>query len=225
MKGKALILFSKYPEKGAVKTRLAKDLGDNFTLELYKCFLADILETSKRVDAEIFIITTPPDSKKSENCCWGEGYTCLLQKGADIGTRMYNAFCEVCGQGYSKIVLIGGDIPDLHSTYIDEAFQQLDEYDMVIGPSVDGGYYLIALRNDTIDYKIFSVISWSTSLVLGQTLDNAKQISMTCYFLPKLSDIDAVDDLKRFYGRRHKTKGATSHTMAFLSRREDVFYK
>jgi rSAM/selenodomain-associated transferase 1 len=223
-KGKALILFSKYPEKGAVKTRLAKDLGDIFTLELYKCFLADILENSKRVDAEIFIITTPPDNKKSGNYCWGEGYICLTQEGSDIGSRMYNAFCEVCGQGYRKIVLIGGDIPELYSAYIDEAFQRLDEYDMVIGPCVDGGYYLIALRNDNIDYKIFSGISWSTSLVLGQTFYNARQINMTCYFLPKLRDIDTADDLKHFYTRRHKMKkGATSHTMTFLSRREDVF--
>ena len=224
MKGKALILFSKYPEKGAVKTRLAHDIGDNFTFELYKCFLADILETSKMIDAEIFIITTAPDSKKSENYCWGEEYTCLLQKGADIGTRMYNAFCEVFGQGYRKLVLIGSDIPDLPATYIDEAFQQLDEYDMVIGPSVDGGYYLIALRNDTVDYKIFSDISWSTSLVLDQTRDHAKQLSMTCCFLPTWSDIDVADDLRRFYGR-HKMKGGTSHTMAFLSRKEDIFYK
>ena len=221
-KEKALILFFKYPEMGVVKTRLANELGNDFTLELYKCFIADILETSKMIDAEIFIAGAATDSVKNEDFYWEEEYTCFRQKGADIGTRMYNAFREVGGRGYQDLVLIGGDTPDLPAAYIDEAFQRLNEYDMVLGPTVDGGYYLIAFHNEALDHGFFSDIPWSTSRVLNQTLDRAKKTGKTYFLLPTLRDIDEVDDLRRFY-ERHKMKKEKSHTMEFLFRKEEFF--
>ncbi len=223
MKEKALIFFLKYPEKGVVKTRLAKDTGDNFTLELYKCFIADIMETIKMIDADIFIAATAPDNKNSKDYRWEAEYPCFLQQGADLGERMYHAFCGVRRRGYGKLVLIGSDTPDLPATYIDKAFQMLNKYEMMLGPSADGGYYLIALRKDTIDYEIFSDVSWGTSLVFGQTLERAEKAGSACGLLPVLNDIDLIDDLRRFY-KCYKREGMTSRTMAFLSRQEEFFY-
>ncbi len=222
MKEKALILFLKYPEKGVVKTRLAKDTGDNFTLELYKCFIADIMETIKMIDADIFIAATAPDNKNSEDYRWETEYPCFLQQGADLGERMYHAFCNVRRRGYGKLVLIGSDTPDLPAMYIAKAFQMLDEYEMVLGPSADGGYYLIALRWNTVYDKLFSNILWGTSLVFGQTLERAKKTGSAYGLLPVLNDIDLIDDLRRFY-KRYKREGMTSRTMAFLSRQEEFF--
>jgi rSAM/selenodomain-associated transferase 1 len=223
-KGKALILFFKYPEKGVVKTRLANKLGDDFTFELYKRFIADILETSKNVDAEIFVAGSTTAGINNEDIYWRKEYTCFLQEGADIGMRMYNAFCEVGGRGYQDLVLIGGDTPDLPAAYIDEAFQRVDEYDMVLGPTVDGGYYLIAFDNEALDHEIFIDIAWSTSRVMDQTLDRAEKTGKTYFLLPTLRDVDEVDDLRRFY-ERHKMKKKRFHTMDFLSRKEEYFYR
>ena len=109
----------------------------------------------------------------------------------------------------------------MRNTIIDEAFYRLDEYDIVLGPSDDGGYYLIALRQDTIDYAIFNNIPWSTSRVLRETTKIIRQKGMTCYLLPQWDDIDEVNDLRRFYDH-HKGKGETSRTMAFLSRNREI---
>lgn len=224
MKEKALILFLKYPEKGVVKTRLANELGDDFTLELYKHFIADILNTGKKIAADIFIIYSAIDGTKSEDFFWREEYPCLPQKGADLGIRMYNAFQEVGAQGYRKLALIGSDTPDLPATYIYEAFFRLDECDIVLGPSVDGGYFLIALRQDTINDAVFNNIPWSTSQVLRETTKIIRQKGMTCHLLPEWEDIDEVDDLRRFY-ECYKKEKETYHTMALLSQNEEVLYK
>ncbi|MDY6862736.1 MAG: TIGR04282 family arsenosugar biosynthesis glycosyltransferase [Thermodesulfobacteriota bacterium] len=215
MKKKAFILFLKYPEKGMVKTRIAKVLGNDFTLLLYKQFVADILETSNKIDADTFIIYSTNDTAKGEDYFLGKGYSCLPQKGVNLGMRMYNAFHEIFSQGYMKLVLIGSDTPDLPPNYIDEAFLKLDEYDIVLGPSGDGGYYLMALQYDTLSYAIFDDIQWSTSQVLRKTLKNMQRNGMTCYLLPELDDIDDIDGLSHFY-TRHKKRGETSHTMKFL---------
>jgi hypothetical protein len=175
---KALILFLKYPEKGNVKTRIAKALGDDFTLKLYSCFVADILEICKGIDADTFILYSLTDNTKNKDWFGKAGYVCLLQKGADIGRRMYNAFRDICSQGYQKVVLIGSDVPDLPASYIEKAFQCLADHELVLGPSVDGGYYLIALRDDTVDYRIFHAVPWSTSQVLQRTLENIHQLNI-----------------------------------------------
>ncbi len=221
MKEKALILFLKYPEKGAVKTRIAKALGDDFTLKLYTCFVADILEISRNIDADTFILYSLTDNAKNKGWFGKAGHVCLPQKGADIGRRMHNAFRDICSQGYQKVVLIGSDVPDLPASYIEKAFQGLTDHELVLGPSIDGGYYLIALRDDTVAYGIFNDVPWSTSQVLQRTLENIHQLNITYSMLPSWSDIDEVDDLRRFYGV-HKKKRGTSHTMELLYRNEEI---
>ena len=224
MKEKVVILFLKSPEKGVVKTRLAKALGEDLTLELYQCFIADILKTGKKIAADIFIIYSAINGVNGEGFYLDNEYPCLPQKGVDLGIRMYNAFQAVSAQGYKKIVLIGSDTPDLPAAYIDEAFFRLDKYDVVLGPSDDGGYYLIALRQDTINDAIFNDLPWSTSQVFSKTMKIVGQRGMAHYTLPKWDDIDEIDDLRRFYDH-HKRKGETSRTMAFLSKIEKLWIK
>ena len=224
MKEKALILFFKSPEKGVVKTRLAKALGDEFTLELYQCFIADILNTGNKIDADIFILYSITDETRNKDFFWRKEYTCFPQRGTDLGIRMYNAFQEIGTRGYRKLTLIGSDTPDLPAIYIDEAFYRLDGYDLVLGPSVDGGYFLIALRQDTINEAVFNNIPWSTSKVLRETEKVIRQKEMTCHLLPQWDDIDDIDDLRHFYNH-HKRKGETSRTMAFLSRNREILDK
>lgn len=221
MNEKALALFLKYPEKGAVKTRIAKALGDDFTLKLYTCFVADVLEISSSIAADTVMLYSLTDNAKNKDCFAEEKHVCLPQQGADLGRRMHNAFRDICRQGYKKVVLIGSDVPDLPPAYIEKAFQGLADHELVLGPSIDGGYYLIALRAATVDYGIFREVPWSTSQVLQQTLENIHQLNITYSMLPWWSDIDEVNDLRRFYNI-HKKDRDTSHTMELLYRNEEI---
>jgi len=223
IKENALILFLKYPEKGAVKTRLANELGDEFTLELYKRFIADMLETCETINEDIYIACSYGENNRGGDFLREKGYSLLSQRGPDIGIRMYNAFCDVRLHGYRRIALIGSDMPDLPPTYIDSGFYKLEECDIVLGPSLDGGFYMIALRRDGIDYSIFNNVPWSTSLALDRTVENARKKGMICYLLPSWSDIDEVDDLRRFY-ERNREREDISHTMSFLLPNEKLLY-
>ncbi|MDY6971197.1 MAG: TIGR04282 family arsenosugar biosynthesis glycosyltransferase [Thermodesulfobacteriota bacterium] len=221
-KDKAVILFLKDPERGAVKTRLANRLGDGFTFELYKRFIADMLEICEMTNEDIFIACFY-GSHKEGDFLREKGYPILPQRGPDIGIRMCNAFRDVGSHGYRRLALIGSDMPDLPHTYLERGFQKLEERDIVFGPSLDGGYYMIALGSDNIDCSIFDDVPWSTSRALECTIDNAKRKGMNCHLLPLWSDIDEIDDLRRFY-ERNRDRGDISHTMSLLLQNEELLY-
>ena len=196
---KGLIFFMRYPEKGLVKTRLARDLGDTFTLDLYKHFIIDILKTCQLTDAEIMIAYSISEKIKNEKLFLSKQHIHFYQNGHDLGPRMFNALCEAAKRGFKKCILIGSDSPDLPSGIIDEGYNALGEADITLGPSSDGGYYLIGFRSDRINYRIFSRIRWGTPYVLEDTLENIKKTGMRLYLLPEWDDVDDVYDLIRYY--------------------------
>ena len=110
MKKNAFILFLKYPERGAVKTRLANVLGEDLTYELYQCFLADISAMTREIKAETIIVYSGPEGVSFSDF---PGIQCFRQRGNNIGERMHNAFADVFAQGFERCVLIGSDSPDL----------------------------------------------------------------------------------------------------------------
>ena len=223
MNRRALILFLRYPEKGRVKTRLAKVLGDDFVLELYKNFIADILDLCGDVDADIIPAYAGGNGILPNRPLY-EAYSCVRQKGSDLGERMYNAFVEVSSLGYSQFVLIGSDIPDLPAEIISEAFEHLERRDVVLGPSRDGGYYLIGVNRERIDDAIFKGIPWSTSQVFEKTITNLRNKDLSWAALTLWNDIDDAEDLKRFYDT-YKDKKVTSSTMRFLTQKADMFFQ
>ena len=221
MNKRALIFFLKYPEKGRVKTRLAQTLGDDFVLELYRCFISDILETCREVDSDTIIAYSLSNGEEPNSIISNDLFF-FSQKGDNLGERMYNAFMDVSKLGYNKLVLIGSDCPDLPADVITEAFENLESVDIVLGPSNDGGYYLIGLRAEKIDYAIFKGVPWSTPYVLAETQDNLKGIRISLKLLKVWSDIDDAEDLRNYYNR-YKNNDARSSTMSFLSKTEALF--
>jgi len=221
MNSRALILFLRYPEKGRVKTRLAKVLGDDFVLELYQHFIIDILDSCKKVDADIVLAYAGSNGNLS-NWPLCKAYNCVFQKGSDLGERMYNVLLEVSSLGYSRLVLIGSDMPDLPAKIISEAFESLKDKDIVLGPSRDGGYYLIGLNRDKTDYSIFRGVPWSTSQVFEKTINNLRSKDVSWKELTLWSDIDDVEDLKHFYDN-YKQKSLKSSTMRFLAGNANIF--
>jgi len=192
-----LIIFLKYPEKGKVKTRLAKDIGNEKALLIYKKLVSKLLNQidSNNYDISIYFY---PESKKNEVKKWINlpEIKHLAQSGDDLGIRMLNAFKDSISLKYAKTVIIGTDCLEINNNIISKSFYLLDDSDLVLGPATDGGYYLIGIK--AVVETIFQDIHWSTEKVLKQTINKAKEIKLSYKFLDFLSDIDTLEDLNNY---------------------------
>ena len=185
-----LLIFTRNPEPGKVKTRIAKEIGEEKALEIYKFLLKKTLSVTKylRVKKEVCY-----SEEIKENDIWpGEIFRKSLQKGKDLGERMENAFEKGFQDGFQKIIIIGSDLYDLEKADLELAFQKLEKNDFVIGPAEDGGYYLVGMKS--FFPKVFRKKSWGTSSVLKDTLDDLKEHKIA--FLEERNDVDNFDDIK-----------------------------
>lgn len=191
-----LIIFAKEPKKGKVKTRLQEYLTKNLCLNLYKAFLRDTLALAEKISCEHKILAYDSHGKNprylKKIAPW---YTFYKQKGECLGERMHNAFIFAKDAGASKIVIIGSDAPTLPASSIKKAFGLLGRADLVLGPSLDGGYYLIGLKSPRAG--LFKDIAWSSPAVFKDTLKNARKFKQSVALLDKRYDIDEVKDLLR----------------------------
>jgi rSAM/selenodomain-associated transferase 1 len=191
-----LLFFIKNPEKGRVKTRLASAVGDEVAVKLYRRFLLEMLSTLNQGTFLFYLCFYPENSLSNLKRWLGDNYLYMPQKGEDLGERMKNGFIDAFAMNFKRAVLIGSDIPDLPLEYIEEAFASLIEKDVVIGPTFDGGYYLIGVKDKVFFPKIFEGIPWSTDKVLEKTMKVMKQEGLTVHTLQLLRDIDTIDDLR-----------------------------
>jgi len=206
-----LIMFVKEPVEGFVKTRLAKTLGDEKTLVLYKHFVNDLINTLKNSKFEFKLCVYP--NNKLINEVFGD-YNNFIQEDGDLGVKMQKAFQSQFTLGYEKIILIGSDTPHIPKHYFDETFAMLESKEIVIGPSLDGGYYLIAFNKKSFNTDLFKNITWSTDIVLKQTLE--KTTTDKVHLLNILNDIDTQEDLEDFYTQYKDSYFSTSKTINFL---------
>ena len=189
----ALIIFVKNPQEGKVKTRLAAGIGSQAALGVYLKLLNITRSAANQSDVERYLFY---NNEIINNDDWSESkFQKHIQQGGDLGQRMNNAFEQVLKQNH-KAVIIGSDCPDISKDIIEEALSALDEFDCVVGPSFDGGYYLLGMRNH--NPQLFENIKWSSDSVLESTLTIIKEMGLTVHQLSPLRDIDTIDDLK-FY--------------------------
>jgi len=192
----ALIIFSKYPEPGRVKTRLAETIGDRKACDLYATFLEDLVQTHANQSYDLIMSYAPHSAETSfESLKLFESYETKfeLQHGKTLGERMQHVF-KKCLKEYEKIIIIGSDLPDLEVETIKEAFTWLSSVDVVLGPSVDGGYYLIGLK---APHDIFKNIAWSTGAVWDEQMREIKHKSLTHAALKERFDVDTFEDLEK----------------------------
>ena len=191
MKDVLLLIFTRNPELGKCKTRLAKSVGDENALEIYKILLNHTLELTRGLNCDKAIYYSV---KIRENDIWNEKvYQKFEQKGEDLGERMLNAFNNGFESGYEKIVIVGSDILDLTEEIIYKAFDSLKFNEIVLGPAEDGGYYLLGMNK--LCSTIFLNKEWGTSSVLNDTLTDLKDHKVK--LLEELNDIDTYNDMKR----------------------------
>jgi rSAM/selenodomain-associated transferase 1 len=217
----SIILFIRFPERGRVKSRLAEDIGEENAWVLYQYFVLDLLETVSRVNCVLKIYYSPSEAGDGMKEWLGSGYSYMPQHGGDLGEKMRNAIEEVFRQGCDETVLIGSDIPDVPHMLIERAYA-FSRHDAVIGPSHDGGYYLIGFRKDTFLPEIFEGIDWGTEKVFGKTMELFTDSNYNVCILPLWQDVDRLSDLKALYERNINTPFAGSRTMAYLSQHPDL---
>ena len=190
-----LIIFLKYPEPGKVKTRLAKDLGEEQAASLYSIMVKTILKNVPSDSYNTVIYYDPPDKKEEVKTWIGEVKVRYSpQVGNTLGDRITNAFKREFADGSGKAAIIGTDCVDVTTDIINQTMELLDGYDVVIGPAQDGGYYLLGLRQ--FYPYIFEDIEWSTNRVLDQTIGKITGHKLKYSLLKTLKDIDTVDNLK-----------------------------
>lgn len=190
-----VLFFVKNPEKIKVKTRLASAIGDNAAVKLYKRFLLEMLSTLNRGTFLFYICFHPEDSLDDLKNWLGEDYLYTPQIGENLGEKMKNAFLEAFSSKLRRVLLVGSDIPDLPLEFIEEGFKSLDDKDAVIGPSMDGGYYLIGFTDKTFLPGAFDRIPWGTDRVFDETMRILENQKLTVHKLQPLRDMDTVKDL------------------------------
>ena len=191
MNNNLIIVFVRTPELGKVKTRLAKAIGDQAALTIYKL----LLKHTATVLHELSFDKVVYYSEKIENNDFWKAslFEKKLQKGADLGERMQQAFETAFDRGYKKVLIIGSDLFELTSTLIISALEALEKYDISIGPSLDGGYYLLGMKE--LHPAVFKNKKWGTDSVLENTLQDLKQQNVK--LLEALNDIDTFEDLQQ----------------------------
>jgi len=219
---KKLIIFTKYPENGRVKTRLAETLGEAFASEFYKMCAGYIFNECiklKRSGIDLLIFYAEEEDRNKIRGWVPESFELVRQEGENLGERMYNAFSHLLKFNAEKAVLIGTDIPDISSSLIEKSFEYLDDHEAVIGPSSDGGYYLIGLSK--LNKDIFTGIQWSTGKVLENTLIKLKERNLSYKLLPELIDIDKESDIMKWL----KTNPADNHPVKKFLNSQNIFYR
>jgi hypothetical protein len=213
---RCLIIFVKYPEKGKVKSRLILGDNDYLVADLYRCFVEDLLERVSSGDYRLFIAFDPPEKEKEFIELFGRDFSCLPQTGADLGERMHNALATCFAEGFQSGVIIGSDSPDLPKQIIEKAFESLQNHGAVIGPTYDGGYYLIGFSRDSVSKRFFENMTWSTNSVYWETIKRFDKEGVSSHVLPRWRDIDTVDDVRVLLKESENSDFGKSRTIRFL---------
>jgi len=191
MKKTAIIIFIKNPDLGRVKKRIAKTVGDEKALGVYKEMLEHTRLITKSLSTDKYLFYDKAIDRDDE---WpNEIYDKQLQSGVYMSNRIHNAFKKIFAKGYEHAVIIGSDCLELDERIIRLAFRQLEHFDYVLGPTKDGGFYLIGMNEFNAD--IFKVQGWGTHSLYSEVTKTIHNLHETCFVLSELSGIVTVDDL------------------------------
>ena len=185
-----LLIFIRNPELGKVKTRLARTVGDEEALRIYRILLEKTRTAALGVVAQRWLCYSDFVTAHDE---WAEAdFHKMVQHPGNLGERMEASFQAAFTAGATKTLIIGSDCPALSGTVLQQAFEALDTTDFVLGPVPDGGYYLLGMR--ALEPSVFHGIEWSTDTVRARTLEKIAEAGMTCSLLPMLADVDTEED-------------------------------
>lgn len=205
----AVILFTRVPKPGLTKTRLLPVLSPDQCASLHWAFLKDLADLYRELDAHLFIAYAPdPDWEWLKSVFPNAGY--FPQKGNDLGERMYRVIRKVLDLGYESVILTGADLPMMTAKHIDSGFAALETNDIAIGPTSDGGYYLIGMKKPC--REVFRVEGYGEASVFENTVMAAKNAGLSVGLALPCDDVDTPEDLKALAETAHPD----SHTGRYL---------
>ena len=187
----ALGIFAKPPSPGSVKTRLIPDIGASKAAGVYRYCLEYTLEVARQsgLDYRLYVSGASDDALLQD-----EEYA--LQRGNDLGTRMFNAMNALLETGTDGAIIVGSDCLDITARHLHQAAQALSDHELVLLPTLDGGYALIG--STRINPALFRNVRWSTDKVLKQTVTNARNLDYRVHLLDPVRDIDTLQDLENY---------------------------
>ena len=208
-----LVIFGKAPIPGQVKTRLCPPLTPDEAATLQGSLVLDVVEraraSAKSAQYDCVFACSPSHEhvffKVLED---RQGLLLLDQVGEDLGARMHRTFQELFDRGYQQVVIVGTDVPTLPGSTFGAAFRSLKDHDLVLGPALDGGYYLIGLNQPAPN--LFTEIPWSTDQVCALTRKKAEGLGLKTSLLPPYRDLDRLEDLQALIGEAKATPKAFS---------------
>lgn len=204
-----VLLFTKFPQPGLVKTRLARDVGADNAAKLQMAFIEDELRMLAGIGADVTLCCDPCRPLSDYERLFGPGFAYRPQQGADLGERMLRALHTTLEETGRKTLLIGSDLPDLPGAHLSQACAALRAAQVCLGPATDGGFYLLGVR-EPLPADIFKGVVWSGPRVLEKTLANCGLKGVIHHLLPAWPDVDTVDDLSAYAARN---KGMDTRTM------------
>lgn len=207
---RALVVLAREPEEGKVKSRLNQDLSARDTLDLYQAFVLDTLHLAfsaevghlyvaclangPKVHLTELLTHFAAELKGKKREFLKEKLVLIDQRGRQLGERLEKTFRQVFQEGYKEVVIIGIDSPSLPKKTLDRAFKVLHKKDVVLGPTLDGGYYLLGLAK--LHPQLFEGISWGTGGVYRETVERIKKLGLEWEELELWYDVDTTDDLE-----------------------------
>jgi rSAM/selenodomain-associated transferase 1 len=217
-KKRVLGLFAKWPATGTVKTRLAQDHA-YWGARVAHAFLLDALQRFGEVDAERVLVFAPSERKAEFAVLTADRFSLTPQVNGELGQRLATFFERQFDGGATSVVAIGTDSPTLPVEFVDRAFAELEDANVVLGPATDGGYYLVGCGPDRP--RLFDNIAWSSGRVLADTIAALTEPRWRLALLPPWYDVDTADDCEFLRGhvaalRRAGVDPALPHTEALL---------
>ena len=211
-----VFLMTKYPSPGKVKVRLSQHLSPQIAAALYDVFVQDILATLQDTRLPTVILYSPSQDQSRFRVWLGNSVEYIPQHGKDLGARLLHGFQDVFTRGYNKVMAVASDCPDLPKEILLKAADALTHNDVVIGPSPDGGYYLLGFQVDKMLPAVFHDIAWSTESVYCDTMKKIKEARLRYHVLPPWYDVDTIQDLHRLLETPPPHFVSPSHTMTYL---------
>jgi rSAM/selenodomain-associated transferase 1 len=192
----SLLVFARAPHLGAVKTRLARDLGDERALAVYRVLAQHTVAVARASGLRVHVAFTPADAGDEMRRWLGGDLAYEPQADGDLGTRMAAGLASRFSAGARRVVIVGTDCPGITPVTIREALEALDGSDVVFGPAADGGYYLMAVhaRHGAVHSRILHDVPWSSDRTLRVSLERARDAGLATALLGELRDVDTADD-------------------------------
>ena len=191
---KAIICFTRVPKPGVTKTRLLPILSGDQCAKLHSAFLQDLSKVYGQVKADLYIAYTADPDWQDLKAIFPAAKDFFEQEGADLGEKMHRAICNVLRLGYQAVVLTGADLPLMNETHLESGFAALDKADVAIGPTSDGGYYLIGMKSP--HEEVFRVSGYGGATALENTLAAGKRAGLQTVLTLPCDDVDTPEDLR-----------------------------